>query len=79
MPAYEKYATIRWHMLSYVVPFHSYFIIRNCLSRRPVVENDVKWWKIYPKLQKVVFLGFSKCCDSNICNLNEIVVVGFMS
>ena len=33
-------------MLSMQYPWvilHNYFTIRNCLSRGPVVENDVEW------------------------------------
>ena len=58
---------------------HNYFILRNCSSRGPVVENDVEWGKIYPKLQKVVFLCFSERCHGNVCNLNVIVVLEFIS
>ena len=56
---------------------HTYFIIRNCLSRGPIVENEVKWCKIDPKLQKVVFLCFSERCHGNICNWNVIVVLTY--
>ena len=58
---------------------HNYFIIRNCSSRGPVVENDVEWRKIDPKLQKVVFECFSERCHGNMCNLNGIVVLEFIS
>ena len=58
---------------------HNYFIIRNCSSRGPVVEIDVEWWKIDPKLQKVVFLCFLERCHGNMCNLNVIVVLEFIS
>ena len=58
---------------------HNYFIIRNCSSRGPVVENDVEWLKIDPNLQKVVFLCFSERCHGNICNLNVIVELEFIS
>ena len=58
---------------------HNYFIIRNCLSRGPVVENYAEMWKIDPKLQKVVFPCFSERCHGNMCNLNVIVVLEFIS
>ena len=58
---------------------HDYFIIRNCSSRGPVVENDVEWSKIDPKLQKVVFPCFLERCHGNMCNLNVIVVLEFIS
>ena len=58
---------------------HNYFIIRNCSSRGPVVENDVEWCKIDPKLQKVVFRCFSERCHGNMCNLSVIVVLEFIS
>ena len=58
---------------------HNYFIIRNCSPCGPVVENDVKCRKIDPKLQKVVFLGFWQRCHGNMCNLNVIVVLEFIS
>ena len=58
---------------------HNYFIIRNCSSRGPVVENDVEMWKIDPKLQKVVFPCFSERCHGNMCNLNVIFVLEFIS
>ena len=61
------------------VILHNYFIIRNCSSRGPVVENDVKCRKIDPKLQNMVFLGFSERCHGNMCNLNVIVVLEFIS
>ena len=61
------------------VILHNYFIIRNCSSRGPVLENDVEWLKIDPKLQKVVFLCFSVRCHGNMCNLNMIVVLDFIS
>ena len=32
-----------------------------------------------PKLQKVVFLCFSEHCHGNMCNLNVIVVLEFIS
>ena len=51
---------------------HNYFITRNCSSRGPIVENDVKWWKIDPKMQKVVFLCFSEYCHDSMCNLNVL-------
>ena len=35
--------------------------------------------KIDPKLQKVVFLCFSERCHGNMCNLNVIVVLEFIS
>ena len=56
---------------------HNYFTIRNCSSRGPVVENDVEWLKIDPKLQKVIFLWFSERCHGNICNFNVIVMLEF--
>ena len=58
---------------------HNYFIIRNCSSRGPVVENDVEWRKIDPILQNVVFLCFLERCHGNMCNLNVIVVLEFIS
>ena len=58
---------------------HNYFIIRNCLSRGLVVESDVKWRKIDPKLQKVVNLCLSERCHGNMCNLNVIVVLEFIA
>ena len=58
---------------------HNYFIIRNCSSRGPVVENDAEMWKIDPKLQKVVFPCSSERCHGNMCNLNVIVVLEFVS
>ena len=58
---------------------HNYFIIRNCSSRGPVVENDVIWSKIDPKLQNMIFLCFSERCHGNMCNLNVIVVLEFIS
>ena len=58
---------------------HNYFIIRNCSSSGPVVENDVEWCKIDPKLQKVVFQCFSERCHGNISNLNVTVVLEFIS
>ena len=58
---------------------HNYFIIRNCSLRGPVVENDVEMWKIDPKLQKVVFPCFSERCHGNMCNMNVIVVLEFIS
>ena len=58
---------------------HNYFIIRNCSSRGPVVENDVEIWKIDPKLQKVVFPCFSERCHGNMCNFNVIVVLESIS
>ena len=58
---------------------HNSFIIRNCSSRGPVVENDVEKRKVDTKLQKVVFLCFSECCHGNMCNLNVIVVLEFIS
>ena len=57
----------------------NYFTIRICSSRGPVVENDVEWWKIDPKLHKVIFLWFSERCHGNMCNLNVIVVLEFIS
>ena len=57
---------------------HNYFI-RNCSSCGPVVENYVEMWKIDPKLQKVVFPCFSERCHGNMCNLNVIVVLEFIS
>ena len=57
---------------------HNYFIIRNCSSRGPVVENDVERCKIDPKLQKVVFLCFSVRCHGNMWNLNVIFVLEFI-
>ena len=35
--------------------------------------------KIDPKLQKVIFLCFSERCHGNMCNLNVIVVLEFIS
>ena len=58
---------------------HYYFILRNFSSRGPVVENDVKWSKIDPKLQKVVFICFSERCHGNMCKLNVKVVLEFVS
>ena len=58
---------------------HNYFIIRNCSSRGPVDKNDVEMCKIDPKLQKVVFPCFSERCHGNMCNLNVIVVLEFIS
>ena len=60
---------------------HDYFIlmIRNCSSRGPVVENDVKRCKIDPKLQKVVFLCFSGRCHGNMRDLNVMVNLEFIS
>ena len=58
---------------------HNYFTIRNCSSRGPVVENDVEWRKIDPKLQKVIFLWFSVRCHGNMCNLKVIVLLEFIS
>ena len=58
---------------------HNYFTIRNCSSRGPVVENDVEREKLDPKLQKVIFLWFSERCHGNMCNLNVIVVLEFIS
>ena len=58
---------------------HNYFIIRNCSSRGPVVENDLEMWKIDPKLQKVVFPCFAERCHGNMCNLNVTVVLEFIS
>ena len=58
---------------------HNYFIIRNCSSRGPVVENNVKCQKIDPKLQKVVFICFLERCHGNMCNLNVIVVLEYIS
>ena len=58
---------------------HNYFIIRNCSSLGPVVENDVEWRKIDPKLQKVVFLCFPERCHGNMYNLNVIVVLEVIS
>ena len=58
---------------------HNYFIIINCSSRGPVVENDVEMWKIDPKLQKVVFPWFSERCHGNMCNLHVIVVLEFIN
>ena len=54
-------------------------MIRNCSSRGPVVENDVEMWKICPKLPKVVFPCFSERCHGNMCNLNVIAVLEFLS
>ena len=36
-------------------------------------------WKIDPKLQKVAFPCFSEHCHGNMCNLNVIVVLEFIS
>ena len=58
---------------------HNYFTIRNCSSRGPVDENDVEWSNIDPKLQKVIFLCFSERCHGNMCNLNVIVVLEYIS
>ena len=52
---------------------------KNCSLCGPVVENDVEWRKIDPKLQKVVFLCFSEHCHGKMCNLNAIVVLEFIS
>ena len=57
---------------------HNYFIIRNCSSHGPVVEN-VEMWKIDPKLQKVVFSCFSEHCHGKMCNLNVIVMLELIS
>ena len=62
-----------------LVILHNYFLIRNCSSHGLVVENDIEWCKIDPKLQKVVFLCFSERCHSNMCNLNVIGVQEFIS
>ena len=58
---------------------HNYFIIRNCSSRGPVVENGVKLCKLDPKLQNVVFVCFSERCHANMCNLQVVVVPEFIS
>ena len=77
MPAHttNKMNSIQYHW----VILHNDFIVRNCSSRGPVVENNVKCRKIYPKLQKMVFLCFSERCHGSMCNLNVIVVLEFIS
>ena len=59
--------------------FLNYFIIRNCSSHGPVVENDVEWLKIDPKLKKGGISMFSERCHGNTCYLNVIVVPEFIS
>ena len=78
MPAHTTNKMILCIQYLWII-LHNYLIIRNCSSRGPVVENYVEMWKIDPKLQKVVFPCFSERCHGNMCHLNVIVVLDFIS
>ena len=56
---------------------HNYFILRNCLSRGPVVEIVVQWWKIDLNRAKNVIIMFSERCHGILYYLNENVLLDF--